>query len=166
MAGGAIQCCVGSHQGKAVLVLVDLLGGNLPALYAVALLAAGAELPLVDIGMAIGALVTYIRKYRFDVALGTGDSLMQPTQRVPGLIVVKFRRVSDRLPSAEGMAILTGDIEGAVRTTGVGVGLRLPCRKRGERQETGTRSARRTGSSKTTQDRPESNSNAPKQENL
>ncbi len=132
MAGGAIQCCVGSHQGKAVLVLVDLLGGNLPALYAVALLATGAELPLVDIGMAIGALVTYIREYGFDVALGTGDSLMQPTQRVPGLIVVKFRRVSDRLPSLEGMAILTGDIEGAVRTTGVGVGLRLPCRKRGE----------------------------------
>jgi hypothetical protein len=131
VAGGAIQRCVGSHQGKAVLVLVDLLGGNLPALYAVALLATGAELTLVDIGMAIGALVTYIRKYRFDVALGTGDSLMQPTQRIPGLIVVKFGRVSDRLPSAQGVAILTRDIERAVRTSGIGVSLRLPSRRRG-----------------------------------
>lgn len=135
VAGGTIQGCVGSHQGKAVLVLVDLLGGNLPALYAVALLAAGAELALVNIGMAIGALVTYVCEYGFDVALGTGDSLMQPTQRVPGLIVVKFGRVSDGLPSAEGVAILTGDTEGAVRTSGIGVGLRLPSRRHGEHEK-------------------------------
>jgi hypothetical protein len=123
---------VGPHQGKTVLVLVNLLGGNLPALYAVALLATGAELTFVNIRVAIGALVTYIRKYQFDVALGTGDFLMQPTQRVPGLIVVKFRRASDRLPSAEGVAVLARDIERAVRTSGIGIGLRLPCRKCGE----------------------------------
>jgi hypothetical protein len=131
VAGGTIQRCVGAHQGKTVLVLVDLLRGNLPALYAVALLTTGAELTLVDIRVAIGALVTYIRKYRFDVALGAGDSLMQPTQRVPGLIVVKFRRVSDRLPSAKGVAILTRDIQAAVRTSSIGVSLQLPSRWRG-----------------------------------
>ena len=44
-----------------------------------ALLATGAELTLVDIGMAIGALVAHIREYRFDVALGAGDPLMHAT---------------------------------------------------------------------------------------
>lgn len=131
VAGSAIQRCVGSHQGKTVLVLVNLLRGNLPTLYAVALLTTGSELTLVDIRVAIGALVAYILKYRFDVALGARNSLMQPTQRVPGLIVVEFWCVSNRLPSAQGMAVLTGDIEGAVRTSAIGVGLRLPSRRRG-----------------------------------
>ena len=107
----AVQRGVGSQQRKAVLVLVDLLDRNLPALYAVALLAIGAELALVDVGMAIGALLAHIRKYRFDVALGTGDSLMHTAQRVTGLVMVELGHVADRLPSAEGVAILAGNIQ-------------------------------------------------------
>lgn len=125
MARTAVQCGVGSEQREAILVLVDLLDGNLPALDGVALLAAGAELALVDVGMTIGALFSHIRKYRFDVALGTGDSLMHTTQREMGLAVVELRQVTDRLPSAEGVAILTRNIQVAVRTAGVGISLRL-----------------------------------------
>lgn len=118
-----------SEQRKAVLVLINLLDGNLPALDSVALLAAGTELALVDVGMAIGALFSHIRKYRFDVALGTGDSLMHTAQREMGLVVVELRQVADRFPSAEGVAILTWNIQAAVRAAGVGISLRLSARR-------------------------------------
>lgn len=50
MAGGAVQRRVGPEQREAVLVLVDLLHGDLPALHAVTLLTICAELALMDVG--------------------------------------------------------------------------------------------------------------------
>lgn len=76
MAGTAVQRGVSSKQRKAILVLVDLLDGNLPALDAVALLAGGTELAFVDVGVTIGALAPYVRKYWLDMALCTGNALM------------------------------------------------------------------------------------------
>ena len=129
MARTAVQGGVGSEQREAILVLVDLLHGNLPALDGVALLAAGTELALMDVGMTICALTPHVRKYRLDVALGTGDSLMHAAQRKMGLVVVELRQVADRLPSAEGVAILTRNVQVAVRAPGVRIGLRLPARR-------------------------------------
>ena len=48
MAGGAVQRRVGPEQREAVLVLVDLLHGDLPALHAVTLLTICAELALME----------------------------------------------------------------------------------------------------------------------
>lgn len=124
---GAIEGRVGAQQRKAVLVLVDLLRRNLPALYAVALLAVRSELPFVDVSMTIRALVAHIAKYRFHVALGARDLLMHAAQWVAGLAMVELRRVPDGLPAAEGVAVLARDIQRTVRAAGVGIGLRL-CR--------------------------------------
>lgn len=124
--GGAVQGGMGPQQRKAVLVLVDLLRRNLPSLYAVTLLAVRSELPFVDVSMAICALAAHIGKHRFNVALGTGDLLMHPAQRVASLAMVEFGCVPDGLPPTEGVAVLARDIERAVRAAGVGVGLRLP----------------------------------------
>ena len=137
MARAAVQRGVSSEQRKAILVLVDLLHGNLPALDGVALFAAGAELALVDVGMTIGALFSHIRKYRFNVALGTGDSLMHTAQWEMGLVVVELRQVADRLPSPESVAVLTWNIQVAVRAPSVGIGLPLPARRNdgGKQQE-------------------------------
>ena len=66
------------EKGKPVLVLVDLLHRNLPTLHAVTLLTTGAELALVDVGVAVGALLTHVCEYRLDVALRAGHSLMHP----------------------------------------------------------------------------------------
>lgn len=52
MAGFAIDCGMGSQQGKPVYVLVDRLHGNLPAPHGVAIFAAGAKLASVDVCMA------------------------------------------------------------------------------------------------------------------
>lgn len=125
MAGGAVQRRVGPEQREAVLVLVDLLHGDLPALHAVTLLTICAELALMDVGVAVGALLTHVCEYRLDVALGAGHSLMHTPQWITSLVMVELGHAADRLPSAQGVAILAGNIKGAVGATGVCIGLRL-----------------------------------------
>lgn len=116
---------MGSQQRKPVLVLVDLLYRNLPTLHAVTLLTICSELALMNVSMAVGTLLTHVREYRFDVALRAGHSLMHPTQRIASLVMVELGYAADRLPTAQGVAVLAGNIKRAVRTTAVGVGLRL-----------------------------------------
>ena len=65
-----------AHQREAVLVLVNLLYRNLPSFHGVALFTGRAKLPLVDIGMAVGALFAHVGEYRLGVALGATDALV------------------------------------------------------------------------------------------
>ena len=74
--GVAGDGCVRTNQGEAIQVLIDLLDGNIPALYRVALLAVGAHLALVDICMAGRALRAYIRKDWLGVALSARHALV------------------------------------------------------------------------------------------
>jgi hypothetical protein len=110
VARGAIQSCMRADQGKTVLVLVNLLHRDLPPLYAMALFAGRSKLTLVDIGMAIGALLAYVCEYRLGVALRATDPLVHSAQRKSGLVVVELRNIADRLPSAQGVAVLAGNI--------------------------------------------------------
>ena len=114
-----------SDQRKAILMLLDFADGNAPSIHGVALLASRSKLATVDIRMAIGALRTDFRKHEIGVALATCDFLVHPAQRILGLVVVEFGDVADGLPSGEGMAILAGDGEIAVRTAGSDVGPRV-----------------------------------------
>jgi len=135
VAGTAVQRGVSSEQRKAVLVLVDLLHGNLPALDGVALFAAGTELAFMDVGVTICALTPHVGKYRFDMALRAGDLLMHTAQREAGLVVVELWHAADRLPSAKRVAVLAENIQVAVRAAGLGVRLRLSPRRRGRSKE-------------------------------
>lgn len=128
VAGGAVQHRMGPEQRKTILVLVDLLHGNLPAFHAVTLLTICPKLAFMNVGVTIGALVTHVGEHRLDMTLRATDPLMHATQREPGLVMVELGHVANRLPAAHGVAILARDIERAVRATGVGVGLRLPPR--------------------------------------
>ena len=76
MTGIAIDGGVRADQREAVEVLIDLLNRNIPAPGRVALLAIGAHLALVDVGVAVGALRTHIRKNGLDVALCTRHTLV------------------------------------------------------------------------------------------
>lgn len=136
MTGAAVQRGVSPQQRKSVLVLVDLLGGNLPTFHAVTLLTIRAELAFMNVGVAIGALVTHVGEYRFDVALRAGHSLMHTSQWIASLVMVELRHVADRLPSAQGVAILARNVQGAVRAASIAIGLRLrPRRQDGDQQQ-------------------------------
>lgn len=133
----ALQSGMCAEQREAILVLRDLLYCHLPPLDRVTLCTIGSKLALMNVGMAVGASLTHVSKDRLDVALGTSHVLVHSPERISCLIVIKFRNVADRLPSAEGMAILAGNIQRAMRAarTGRSLPLRGSGNSGGEQQQ-------------------------------
>lgn len=105
-------------------MILYLLHRDLPSPNRVALFATGAELAFVNIGMTISTFHAHVAEYRLDVTRGAGDLFMQAAQREAGLAVVKLRDAADGFPATERVAILAGDVQGTMRATSVGVGLR------------------------------------------
>ena len=110
VAGVAIQRRVSAEQGETVLVLLDLLQVDIPALDRVTLLAACAKLTAMNVCVAIGAARTDIRKHRLCVALGTRNFLMHSPQRILGLVMFEFGKRAYGLPAGGCMAILTRNV--------------------------------------------------------
>jgi len=137
VAGSAVQRRMGPNQRKTILVLLDLRQRNHPSLNGMALLAGRAELAPVNVGVAVGAFAAHIGKNRLDMALRARDSLVHAAQRVTRLAVVELGNIADRFPSAEGVAVLAGNVQIAVRAARVGIDLQLrpPGEAGGKEQE-------------------------------
>jgi len=105
-------------------VLLHILDRNLPSPHRVTLLAVGAQLALVNIGMAILAALTDVRKNHLHVTAGTGHGSVHAAQRITGLIMVELGNRPDRLPATRGMAVLAGKGQIAVRAVRALGGLR------------------------------------------
>ena len=125
MAGSTIQCGVRSHQGKPVLMLFDLLQRNHPSFHRMALLAVGSELAFVNVGMAIRALGSHVRKHRLGMALGARYALVHAAEGKLGQVVIELRNAADRFPARRGVAVLTRHVQVAVRAASARVILRL-----------------------------------------
>jgi hypothetical protein len=126
VAGITIQGGVRTHQRKAVIVVLNGPYGNIPAIDTVALFAARAHLATMNIGVALGALSSHIRKYWFGMALGTHHALVHAAQGKLGLVVIEFGNAADRFPSQRRMAIGAKHVQRSVRASGLGITLRLP----------------------------------------
>lgn len=116
MAGIAIDRGVRPGQRKAIVMLLHLLDRNRPSPHRVALFAIRAQLPLVNVGMAILASRTHVRKYLLHVTLRAGHRLVHASQRIPGLIMIELWNGADRPPAICGVAVLASKIQVAVRT--------------------------------------------------
>jgi hypothetical protein len=114
----ALHGSMSAEEWETILVIVDLLYGNLPALHGVALRAIRPHLPLVNIGVTILASLAYVREHRLGVATRADHLFVQTTERILGFVVVEFRNGSDWAPSSGGMAILAGNCQWSVRTSG------------------------------------------------
>lgn len=90
----------------------------MPAFDGVALFAVRAHLPLVDVCVAVRALAADIAEHRFGVALHTAHALVHAAKRILRGVVVEFGNGADRLPAAQGVAVLTGNTKAAVRAAG------------------------------------------------
>lgn len=97
-----------SDQGEPVLMLVDLLHRDLPALHRMTLFAIGTELAFMDVSMAIRAPLADVGENRFGVALCASHAFVHAAKREPGLAVVEFRTVANRLPTAQRVTVLAG----------------------------------------------------------
>jgi hypothetical protein len=107
-------------------MLLQPLRLDAPPFYRVAILTFGAELPAMNIGMAIRAAGTDVGEDQAGVALRAAHFFMHPAERVTRAIVIKFGDAADWLPTCVRMAIFAGDGDGAVWiASGFLIGLRL-----------------------------------------
>jgi len=107
------------HEREAVVVPSHGLYGGLPALHGVAILAASPKPAVVNVGVAVCALITDIGKDQTDVALRTRDTGVHTPQWVARLAVIELDDVTEGLPGCEGVATVAGDVQVTVWTASV-----------------------------------------------
>ena len=114
---------VRADERKTILMFANSFDRSGPALHVVALLTLCAELSAMNIGVAVGAFVTDLRKHGIRVALCARNALVHAAEREVGSTVIELRQITYRLPCAERVAVLTGDLQRPVRTSsGIGRG--------------------------------------------
>jgi len=97
-------------------VILHLLHGDIPTLHRVTLRAIRAHFSLMDVRVAILAILAYIRENRLHVALRAFHFFVHASQRIFGFIVIEFRNGLDRPPCRGRVTVLARDRERAVRT--------------------------------------------------
>lgn len=125
MAVFALRSGVGSQQREAVLVILHRLHSDVPALDGMALRAIRPHFSLVNVGVAVLAILTDVGENRFYMALRALHFFVHAAQRVFRFIVIEFRDRLDGTPSGSCVAVFAGDRQRAVRTSGG-----LPLRRR------------------------------------
>ena len=106
-----------SQQWKPVLVIFHLLNGNFPALDRVATDAIRAHFSLVDVGVAVLAILAYIRENGLHVALRAFHFFVHASEWIVCLVVVKLRNGFDGTPCGRRVAVFAGNRERTMRTT-------------------------------------------------
>jgi hypothetical protein len=107
VAGIAVHGGVRTDQGEAVLMLVDVVDGDLPSGIAMADVALRAVLAAMNVRVTVLALLSYIREDQVGVAIRTPDLDMHAAQRESDFFVIKLGDGTNRLPALWGVAILT-----------------------------------------------------------
>ena len=115
VAGIAIHRRVRAGQRKAVVVILHALDGHVPAADRMALFAVRAQLVLVDVRVAVRALVADVGEHRLDVAGNARHTHVPAAQRVFGLVVIEFRNSANWLPALGRVAVRAGNVQGTVR---------------------------------------------------
>jgi len=108
--------CMRAEQREAVLVILDLLWRDVPALHRVTLFAVRTHLPAVYVRVAVRAILPYVGEDRLYVALDARHLFVHATERVVRLVMIKLRHRADRTPPRRRVAILAGNRQRPVRT--------------------------------------------------
>ena len=127
----ALHCGVRSKQRKPVLVFLDLVDGHLPAGNRVTLRAIGAELPQVNVCMAIRAILPDIGENRLRMAFNTSNFFVLSTQWIRSLVVIELQHRAYWTPGGCGVTVFARNRERSVRTADIG----LLSGKRGDEQK-------------------------------
>lgn len=106
---------VRANKRKAVLMVLDRLHVHLPALHRVAALAVGTHLAAMEVSVTVGALHPDVRKHQAGMALPAAHVHVHAAQRILCFVVIEFGNGSQRTPRGVRVAVLTSQVEGAVR---------------------------------------------------
>ena len=115
MTGVAIHGSVRTEQGKAVLVLVDIVDRNLPARNSVAQVALSSVFPAVDVGVTILAGIADLGEDPLYVAFLAWHLRVPTTERITSLVVIKLGIATNGHPCICGVAVLTGQVQWTMR---------------------------------------------------
>lgn len=118
MTVGTVQTRVASDKGETISVFLNLLQDDVPAFDRVTLFAVRAHLAAMDIGVAIGAVRSRVRKNGLGMALRARHPFMQAAQGITGLVVIELGDGANRFPPGGGMAVLTRDVQVPMGTAG------------------------------------------------
>jgi hypothetical protein len=108
---------VSPQEREAILVILDLLDGNVPPEHRVTPRAICPHLPLVNIRVTVLTLLPNVGKHGLDVALRAFHFFVHAAQRISGLIVVELRDSADGAPRGSRVAVLARNLQGAVRAS-------------------------------------------------
>jgi len=117
VAGIAGDSGVRAEEREAIVVVLHVLGGDIPALHGVALRAIRAHLAAMNVRVTIGAIFPYIGEDRLGVALHALHFFVHAAKRVPGFVVIEFGDCANGPPTGSGVAIFAMNREGSVRAT-------------------------------------------------
>jgi hypothetical protein len=104
VAGIAIRDCVRANERESILVLVDVMDGNLPTIAVVAQLAFRTVFASMQIGVAILALVGSICEFEIGMAVAACHSRVSSAKRKTGARMIEFDLSLDHLPIRGGVA--------------------------------------------------------------
>jgi len=107
---------VRAKQREAILVILHLLHGNVPALDGVALLTIRTHLPAVNIRVAVGAILSHVGEDWLYVALNARHFFVHAAQRIVRLVVIKLRHRADRAPARRRVTVFARNRQRPVRT--------------------------------------------------
>jgi hypothetical protein len=106
---------VSANQGKTILMFIDVVDRNLPAIRVVAEFAFGPILTAMEVCMAVLAFIGCIRKIEIGMAVATSYGSMSSAERKARLGVIEPDLVLDHLPIGHRMTGIARKIEFAVR---------------------------------------------------
>ena len=113
----ALDSGVGAEEREAVLVILHLLNGCVPAADRMALSAVRTELAAMNICVAIGTCFADVREDRLDVALRAANLFVHAAQGIRGLVVVELHVAANRSPTVRCVAIFARHCQRAVGAT-------------------------------------------------
>lgn len=104
-----------ADQRETVLVLIDGMNRNLPAIDVMAEGALRSILATVNIRMTVLAIGRYVGKNRIDVALLAAHIAMHSKKRKAGLAVIELGLAANGAPRRDRVALLAGDHQRTMR---------------------------------------------------
>ena len=103
VAGIAIRDCMRANQREAILVLVDVMDGNLPSIAVMAQLTFRTVFASMQIGVAVLALVGSIGEFEIVMAVAACHGGVTSAKRKAGARMVKLDLALDHLPIRSGV---------------------------------------------------------------
>lgn len=118
MTGNAVESSMSAEQRKTILMVLDVLDRDTPALDRVTFLTARSKLPAMKVRVAVRTFRAYARENRIRVAGLAVEFCVCAAKRKSGFLVAEVRETPYGLPASLRVTALTTKLQISVRTAG------------------------------------------------